>query len=237
MSRTHRISASVAAASFAVALLTCSMPATAQPTTTSTEQSTVQTTAEQTTSATATSAPAESTKASTSKAAAPAAVQPEVGQAQPIAENTDCAQMTGQQALEKYVGEIGLPFPDRPARPENTWSMKSPTDTYDACADLSWIVVELSRGTGSSPRQAMFFHKGVYVGKALEESTGAPLVLERSSDELVRFTIHTSSDRGPTKGLKEIARSVFYWNDETNRLEHYGPLPWNTGTPVFRYEP
>ena len=52
--------------------------------------------------------------------------------------------------------------------PEPTFNVPwsgSPVDSnYDACADLSSIVVTVEGATGSSPEQALMFHRGRYMG-------------------------------------------------------------------------
>lgn len=179
-----------------------------------------------------TSAPAPEPQTTTQEAATAEQIAEADGDQEQATDNgAECAATTGQQALEENVGKIGLPFPAEPERPDNRWSMTSPTDTYEPCADLSWITVETERGTGHSPRQVMFFHDGVYAGHALEEAAGATMRVERSSDDLLRFSM---CDHAEGK-LTTCTPSVFFWNDEADRLEHYGPLPANVRTPVFEH--
>jgi len=47
---------------------------------------------------------------------------------------------------------------------EVPWSGQSVDSNYDACADLSSIVVTVDGATGSSPEQALMFHRGRYLG-------------------------------------------------------------------------
>ena len=47
---------------------------------------------------------------------------------------------------------------------EVPWSGQSVDSNYDACADLSSIVVTVEGATGSSPEQALMFHRGRYLG-------------------------------------------------------------------------
>jgi hypothetical protein len=44
------------------------------------------------------------------------------------------------------------------------WNNTPLYSNYDACADLSTIVVMIQGGTGSSSEQALLFHEGNYVG-------------------------------------------------------------------------
>jgi hypothetical protein len=44
------------------------------------------------------------------------------------------------------------------------WSGQSVDSNYDSCVDLSSIVVTIEGATGSSPEQALMFHRGRYLG-------------------------------------------------------------------------
>jgi hypothetical protein len=46
------------------------------------------------------------------------------------------------------------------------WSGVPVAGNYDPCAELSAILVSVVGGTGSSPTQALLFHRGRYVGPA-----------------------------------------------------------------------
>jgi hypothetical protein len=46
------------------------------------------------------------------------------------------------------------------------WSNQGVDSNYDSCADLSAIVVTVEGATGSSPEQALMFHRGNYLGTA-----------------------------------------------------------------------
>lgn len=45
-----------------------------------------------------------------------------------------------------------------------SWESTPVHSNYDPCADLSAIVVMIQGGTGSSPEQALMFHRGRYLG-------------------------------------------------------------------------
>lgn len=70
----------------------------------------------------------------------------------------DCGP-TPAQALNSALAQLppdpmfGLP-----------WSHDVEDSNYDSCADLSAMVVTIERGTGSSPDQALMFHRGEFVG-------------------------------------------------------------------------
>lgn len=44
------------------------------------------------------------------------------------------------------------------------WSSVPVDSNYDSCADLSTMVVTIEGGTGSSPEQALMFHRGEFLG-------------------------------------------------------------------------
>ena len=46
------------------------------------------------------------------------------------------------------------------------WARQPVDSNYDSCADLSSIVVTVEGATGSSPEQALMFHRGSYLGTA-----------------------------------------------------------------------
>jgi len=50
--------------------------------------------------------------------------------------------------------------------PDARWSPQiwSPGSNYDPCADLSTVLITIERATGSSPMQALMFHRGVFLG-------------------------------------------------------------------------
>lgn len=62
-----------------------------------------------------------------------------------------------QAALDRLPLEptFGVPWSDQPV-----------DSNYDSCADLSSIVVTVEGATGSSPEQALMFHRGSYLGTA-----------------------------------------------------------------------
>ncbi|HNK15516.1 MAG TPA: LppP/LprE family lipoprotein [Nitrospira sp.] len=59
-----------------------------------------------------------------------------------------------------------------PADPETGWLWHHTPlySNYDPCADLSTIVVTVEGATGSSPVQALMFHRGTFLGTGTSES-------------------------------------------------------------------
>lgn len=50
------------------------------------------------------------------------------------------------------------------------WSSVPVDSNYDSCADLSTMVVTIEGGTGSSPEQALMFHRGEFLGTGTSKS-------------------------------------------------------------------
>lgn len=57
--------------------------------------------------------------------------------------------------------QIAATIPDARWGADTTWPGGS---NYDPCADLSTVLITVERGTGSSPMQALMFHRGVFLG-------------------------------------------------------------------------
>jgi hypothetical protein len=52
------------------------------------------------------------------------------------------------------------------------WDSTPVDSNYDACAQLSTILVTTEGGTGSSPVQALLFHRGEYLGTGTSKAYG-----------------------------------------------------------------
>ncbi|WP_326547973.1 LppP/LprE family lipoprotein [Mycolicibacterium sp. ND9-15] len=52
------------------------------------------------------------------------------------------------------------------------WDSTPVDSNYDACAELSTILVTTEGGTGSSPVQALLFHRGEYLGTGTSKAYG-----------------------------------------------------------------
>lgn len=52
------------------------------------------------------------------------------------------------------------------------WDPTPVESNFDACADLSTILVTVQGGTGSSPMQALMFHRGTYLGAGTLQAYG-----------------------------------------------------------------
>ncbi len=60
-----------------------------------------------------------------------------------------------------HEGLSKLPPEQKTGRP---WNPRPIGSDYDPCADLSTTLVMIDGGTGSSPVQALMFHRGAYLG-------------------------------------------------------------------------
>lgn len=52
------------------------------------------------------------------------------------------------------------------------WYSRPLYSSYDPCADLSAVVVTIQGATGSSPEQALIFHRGTYLGTGTSKAYG-----------------------------------------------------------------
>ncbi|MGC0362931.1 hypothetical protein ABH922_000915 [Rhodococcus sp. 27YEA15] len=84
---------------------------------------------------------------------------------------------------------------------------------FDPCADLSYAVAETARGTGSSPQQVMFFHRGVYLGTATRCAFGFTSVVGSSDDSV---TVQYRWPRGTESNAEASGRATatFGWNGD-----------------------
>ncbi|WP_156614130.1 LppP/LprE family lipoprotein [Mycobacterium sp. 852002-51961_SCH5331710] len=76
-----------------------------------------------------------------------------------------------------------LPFEPLTGAP---WDSTPVDSNYDPCSELSTILVTTEGGTGSSPVQALLFHRGEYVGTGTSKAYGfTSLDSAASSDDMV----------------------------------------------------
>jgi hypothetical protein len=71
---------------------------------------------------------------------------------------TDCGPDQGT-AVQAALSQ----FPSDPATGWQ-WSSAPEASNYNPCADLSAVLVTVQGGTGSSPDQALMFHRGTFLG-------------------------------------------------------------------------
>lgn len=61
------------------------------------------------------------------------------------------------------------------------WSSTAQASNYDACVDLSTVLVTVEGATGSSPIQALMFHRGVFAGTATPKPYSFTNLVSRAS--------------------------------------------------------
>ena len=72
------------------------------------------------------------------------------------------------------------------------WSSTPVESNYNPCADLSTILVAVDGGTGSSPMQALMFHRGTYLGTGTAKSFAFTSIdLAASSNDTVVLAYRT----------------------------------------------
>jgi hypothetical protein len=82
---------------------------------------------------------------------------------------------------------------------------------YDPCADLSYAIVDIEHGTGSSPRHVMLFHRGAYVGTATECAFGFTTVTAATGDS-VSVQYRWPRDGDVNAAPSGSATATFNWN-------------------------
>ncbi|MDV6208093.1 LppP/LprE family lipoprotein [Rhodococcus erythropolis] len=72
------------------------------------------------------------------------------------------------------------------------WLTTPIASNYDPCADLSTILVTVQGATGSSPVQALMFHRGEYLGTGTSKAYGfTDLDIGSSTNDTVVLTYKT----------------------------------------------
>ena len=62
-----------------------------------------------------------------------------------------------------------------------SWASAPLESNYDSCADLSTVLVMIEGGTGSSPIQALMFHRGTFLGTGTWKAYGFTSLDEHAS--------------------------------------------------------
>lgn len=135
---------------------------------------------------------------------------------------TECSGLTGEEAISVW----GHVVPTDGLDPEWAWDLKgADTSTYDECADLSWIVLAIERGTGSSPYQIMLFHHGKYTGTTTQEAVGFAPRVARVDDATIEVVYTWPYDHEGTANASGHSVSYFTWDEETESVLRTGELP------------
>lgn len=152
---------------------------------------------------------------------APTANLGEALQADPASPSDDCAELSGDQALTRYLDRVPPAFPDA----DWEWSAASADVTgYHPCAALSWIVV----GTGdtvSSPYQIMLFHRGEYLGTTFEDAPGYLPGVSRVADHEIAVTYWWPRDDESNATPSGTTNATFTFDAATGSVKHAGGIP------------
>ena len=150
----------------------------------------------------------------------PASASPETASAEPTTEK--CATMTGAEAISTWGPQVPT------FRSESYWQWDldgADTTTYDACAALSWVVLEIPGNTASSPFQIMLFHRGQYIGVTASEPINYWPEVVRLDDAAIQVTYKWPRDGETTAGATGRSVSIFTWDEQTQSVVHSGEWP------------
>ena len=144
---------------------------------------------------------------------------PETASAQPTEK---CATMTGAEAISTWGPQVPT------FRSESYWQWDldgADTTTYDACAALSWVVLEIPGNTASSPFQIMLFHRGQYIGTTASKPIGFPPKVVRLDDAAIQVAYTWPRDGESNAEASGRSISIFTWDDRTRSVVHSGEWP------------
>ena len=149
----------------------------------------------------------------------PASASPETASAQPTEK---CATMTGAEAVSTWGPQV----PTFREGYDWQWDLdRADTTTYDACAALSWVVLEIPGNTASSPFQIMLFHRGRYIGTTSSEPIGFPPKVVRLDDAAIQVAYTWLRDGESNAEASGRSVSIFTWDDRTQSVMHSGEWP------------
>lgn len=159
------------------------------------------------------------------KANQPLAQGEGTGEQNEASENTEkpaaCAVRNGLDVLAYEA--IGIP-----GGPWDSSGKYSDVSGYDACADLSWIVLRPQECcTRFSVSPVLLFYKGDFYGTTTEEhyALGAPV--RRIADDAVSLTYTWPVPGALKSDAPPTATSTFTFSQDTGLIERSGDLPPN----------
>lgn len=134
----------------------------------------------------------------------------------------ECSGMTGVEAIATWGGQVPTFGEDAGWQ----WSFDgADTSTYDECAALSWVVLELEGGTASSPYQIMLFHNGQYIGVTSNQAIGFWPSVVRLDDATIEVTYTWAQDWESNAEASGRSVSVFTWDTASEQVIHSGEWP------------
>lgn len=133
-----------------------------------------------------------------------------------------CGPTSGAEAAAAGIAALPLPAGLEDAK----WdAANADYSGYDACAPLSWSVVEPEFATAGSPYAILLFHEGRYLGTATAEQYAFEPTIERRSESAVTVTYRFAKAGEPNAAPSGRTTATFTWNDETGRVEMTGDTP------------
>lgn len=152
-----------------------------------------------------------------------------------------CGSSNVNQVVAQHIAEVPEMYAESGAA--TGWTVDSTaSESYDACLDLSWVILPLSRGTGSSPYQIMLFHRGQYIGTPSLVSFGFHPDINRISDDAIEVG-YRWPDEGQPNAAARVQTVMTYrynpdtggvtatgrWPDTQDQIDAQGKLPINRG--------
>lgn len=133
-----------------------------------------------------------------------------------------CGPTSGAEAAAAGIAALPLPAGLEDAK----WdAANADYSGYDACAPLSWSVVEPEFATAGSPYAILLFHEGRYLGTATAEQYAFEPTIERRSGSAVTVTYKFAKAGEPNAAPSGRTTATFTWNDETGRVDMTGDTP------------
>lgn len=140
--------------------------------------------------------------------------------------DTDTADACGPASAEEAAAE-GIAALPAPGGPESaTWDAATADYSgYDPCAALSWSLVTVKGGTGSSPTAILLFHAGSYLGTATATQYGFTPAVDRTSDAEIAVAYRYVQADEANADASGRADATFTWNPETEGVTMTGDVP------------
>lgn len=140
----------------------------------------------------------------------------------PTPEVPACSGLTQSEAVDESIGSIA-PFPGLES---HEWVAAMPDDqTYDECAELSYVVVTLYGGTVSTPCHVMLFNQGRYLGTATADAYGFYPRVQQLDDATVEVTYTYTLPGESNAASSGRTVATFTWDETTQSVVMDGDVP------------
>jgi hypothetical protein len=110
------------------------------------------------------------------------------------------------------------------------WSDVPVASNYDACADLSAVLVTIDNPRPNSPRQGFLFHRGTYIGTSTPASRPFTTLDSAASTKDTVVLVYTSGRTCATCNDGKVLPVRYVWNGVTAVMVDPNPPPqdWPT---------